>query len=125
MKELYVIECPPYSLWLSFITFETVARYRHLVLFVTTLGVFMTPLDASIVSVALPSISNTFHMGYAGVIWIPVTYLLCLATLLLTFGKLSDTKGRKLLFTSGFALLTDASALCGLSQIGAELAKTL
>jgi EmrB/QacA subfamily drug resistance transporter len=104
-----------------FIAFENVARYQRLVLFVTTLGAFMTPLDASIVSVALPSISNTFRMGYAGVIWIPVAYLLCLATLLLTFGKLSDVKGRKLFFTSGFALFTVASALCGISQNGGEL----
>jgi MFS family permease len=81
----------------------------------------MTPLDGSIVSVALPSISNTFHMGYAGIIWIPVAYLLCLATLLLTFGKLSDMKGRNLFFTSGFALFTIASALCGISQSGGEL----
>jgi EmrB/QacA subfamily drug resistance transporter len=81
----------------------------------------MTPLDASIVSVALPTISNTFHLGYAGVIWIPVAYLLCLATLLLTFGKLSDIKGRKLFFTSGFAIFTAASALCGISQSGGEL----
>ena len=71
----------------AFMVFENIERYRRLVLFVTTLGAFMTPLDASIVSVALPSISNTFQMGYTGVIWIPVAYLLCLATLLLTFGK--------------------------------------
>jgi EmrB/QacA subfamily drug resistance transporter len=102
-------------------TLENAARYQRLVLLVTTLGAFMTPLDASIVSVALPSISNTFHIGYAGVIWIPVAYLLCLATLLLTFGKLSDVKGRKLFFTSGFALFTVASALCGISQSGGEL----
>ena len=81
----------------------------------------MTPLDASIVSVALPSISSTFQMGYAGVIWIPVAYLLSLATLLLTFGKLSDIKGRKLFFTAGFAIFTIASALCGISQNGEML----
>ena len=105
----------------AFMVFENIERYRRLVLFVTTLGAFMTPLDASIVSVALPSISNTFQMGYTGVIWIPVAYLLCLATLLLTFGKLSDVKGRKLFFTLGFAVFTVASALCGISQSGAEL----
>ena len=60
-------------------------------------------------------------MDYSGVIWIPVAYLLCLATLLLAFGKLSDTKGRKLFFSLGFALFTAASALCGISQNGLEL----
>jgi EmrB/QacA subfamily drug resistance transporter len=102
-------------------TIENIARYRQLVLLVTTLGAFMTPLDASIVSVALPSIASTFKIGYAGIIWVPVAYLLCLATLLLTFGKLSDVKGRKLFFTLGFVLFTVASALCGISQTGAEL----
>lgn len=95
--------------------------YRRQVLFVTTLGAFMSPLDASIVSVALPSIAATFGMGYAEVIWIPVAYLLCLATLLLTFGRLSDIRGRKSFFTLGFLLFTIASALCGFAQNGAEL----
>jgi EmrB/QacA subfamily drug resistance transporter len=81
----------------------------------------MTPLDASIVSVALPSISSTFKIGYEAVIWIPVAYLLCLATLLLVFGRLSDVKGRKLFFTLGFVIFTFASALCGVSQNGSEL----
>ncbi len=100
---------------------EMTGSYRRRVLFVTTLGAFMSPLDASIVSVALPSIAATFEMGYAEVIWIPVAYLLCLATLLLTFGRLSDTRGRKSFFTLGFLLFTIASALCGSAQNGVEL----
>jgi EmrB/QacA subfamily drug resistance transporter len=95
--------------------------YRREILLVTSLGAFMTPLDASIVSVALPSIANRFRMGYAEVIWVPVAYLLCLATLLLTFGRLSDVRGRKPFFTAGFALFTASSALCGLSQSAAML----
>jgi EmrB/QacA subfamily drug resistance transporter len=102
-------------------TVEADAAYRRAVLFVTTLGAFMAPLDGSIVSVALPKIASTFRMEYAGVIWIPIAYLLPLATLLLTFGRLSDIRGRKRFFISGFTLFTVASALCGLSQSGAEL----
>lgn len=97
------------------------ASYRRQVLFVTTLGAFMTPLDASIVSVALPSIASTFSMGYAEVIWVPVAYLLALATLLLSFGRLSDVRGRKRFFTFGFVVFTAASALCGVSQSGGEI----
>lgn len=100
---------------------EMTDSYRRQVLFVTTLGAFMSPLDASIVSVALPSIAATFEMSYAEVIWIPVAYLLCLATLLLTFGRLSDIKGRKSFFTIGFLIFTIASALCAFAQNGAEL----
>jgi EmrB/QacA subfamily drug resistance transporter len=100
---------------------ETGASYRREVLFVTTLGAFMAPLDGSIVSVALPSIASTFKMGYAEVIWVPIAYLLCLTALLLTFGRLSDIRGRKSFFAFGFLLFTVASALCGLSQNGGEL----
>jgi EmrB/QacA subfamily drug resistance transporter len=100
---------------------EMDASYRRIVLFVTTLGAFMAPLDGSIVSVALPSIASTFRMGYAEIIWVPVAYLLCLTALLLTFGRLSDIKGRKLFFIFGFLLFTIASALSGLSQNGGEL----
>jgi EmrB/QacA subfamily drug resistance transporter len=100
---------------------ETDASYRREVLFVTTLGAFMAPFDGSIVSVALPSIASAFRMDYAEVIWVPVAYLLCLTALLLTFGRLSDIKGRKSFFTFGFLLFTIASAFCGLSQNGAEL----
>jgi len=100
---------------------EMDASYRRWVLFVTTLGAFMAPLDGSIVSVALPSIASTFRMGYSEVIWVPVAYLLCLTALLLTFGRLSDIRGRKLFFIFGFVLFTVASALAGLSQNGGEL----
>ena len=100
---------------------ENTTRYRQEVLLITTIGAFMAPLDASIVSVALPSIASTFNIGYEGIIWVPVAYLLSLATLLLAFGKLSDIKGRKKLFTAGFALFTAASALCGISQSGEQL----
>ena len=100
---------------------DTDASYRRVVLFVTTLGAFMTPLDGSIVSVALPSIAAGLKMSYAEVIWVPTAYLLCLATLLLTFGRLSDAKGRKLFFTAGFTLFTVASALCSFAQNGQQL----
>jgi len=97
------------------------ASYRRLVLFVTTLGAFMTPLDGSIVSVALPTIAAALQMGYAQVVWVPIAYLLCLGTLLLTFGRLSDVRGRKLFFATGFSIFTVASALCGLAQSGEQL----
>lgn len=105
----------------AFSRVEVNTSYRREVLFVTTLGAFMSPLDASIVSVALPSIAGTFNMGYAEIIWVPVAYLLALATLLLVFGRLSDIKGRKWFFTLGFVVFTVASALCGFSQSGVEL----
>ncbi|MEM2904192.1 MAG: MFS transporter [Candidatus Bathyarchaeia archaeon] len=102
-------------------TAERDVSYRRLVLFVTTLGAFMTPLDGSVVSVALPTIAAGLAMSYAEVIWVPTAYTLCIGALLLTFGRLSDVKGRRRFFTFGFSLFSAASALSSLSQSGWQL----
>jgi len=81
----------------------------------------MTPLDSSIVSIALPSIASNLQIDYATVIWIPTSYLLCLSALLLIFGRFADTRGRRRPFILGFALFTIASALCATSQNGVQL----
>jgi len=95
--------------------------YKWIVLLITTVGAFMTPLDGSIVGIALPSIAWSLHIDFATVIWVPTSYLLCLSVLLLSFGRLADIKGRRKPFIFGFALFTAASVLCATSQTGAEL----
>jgi len=95
--------------------------YKWIVLSMTTVGAFMTPLDGSIVGIALPSIASSLHIDFASLIWVPTAYLLFLTVLLLSFGRLSDIIGRKPLFVSGFTIFTVASALCGLSQNGTQL----
>jgi EmrB/QacA subfamily drug resistance transporter len=81
----------------------------------------MTPLDSSIVSIALPSIASSLHIDFATTIWIPVSYLLFLSALLLVFGRLADIRGRRIPFIFGFALFTCASMLCAVSQTGIQL----
>jgi EmrB/QacA subfamily drug resistance transporter len=95
--------------------------YKWIVLLITTVGSFMTPLDGSIVSIALPSIASNLGINFTTIIWIPTTYLLFLSVLLLIFGRLADTEGRRTLFISGFALFTMASGLCAVSRTGVEL----
>ena len=95
--------------------------YKWLVLLTTTVGAFMTPLDGSIVTIALPSIASNLHIDFATAIWIPAAYLLCLSVLLLSFGRLADIKGRRKPFIFGFALFTATSALCAISRTGSEL----
>ena len=54
---------------------------------------FITTLDGSIVNIGLPSISQTFHVGISGSIeWVVIGYLVIIASVLLTFGRLADTK---------------------------------
>ena len=97
------------------------SSYKWVVLFITTLGSFMTPLDSSIVGIALPSIASSLRIDYAAVLWVPTVYLLCLTVFLLSFGRIADMRGRKLPFILGFVMFTAASVACSASQNGIQL----
>jgi EmrB/QacA subfamily drug resistance transporter len=79
-------------------------------------GTFMLLIDVTIVVVALPEIQTSLHAGLADIQWVVDAYALTLASLMLTAGVLADRYGRRLLFTSGLAIFTVGSALCGLAQ---------
>lgn len=77
---------------------------------------FMTTLDGSIVNIGLPSIANTFRAGISGATeWIIIGYLVVIAATLLTFGRLADMLGRKVIFLAGLIIFILGSMLCGLS----------
>lgn len=75
----------------------------------------MATLDSSIVNVALPSITASFHTGLAQSRWVVISYLFSITGLLLFFGKLADVVGRKAIFNVGFLIFTLGSVMCGLS----------
>jgi EmrB/QacA subfamily drug resistance transporter len=86
------------------------------VLGIVAIGVFMATLDASIVNISLPKISNSFNVPLNGMVeWVIVSYLVVIASLLLTLGRLADMFGRKLLWVAGLGIFTASSALCGMS----------
>lgn len=97
-------------------------QYKYVVLTNTTIGAFMAILDGNIVLIALPTIISDLPgtTAFDG-IWILMGYILITATLLLTFGRLSDIFGRVRLYTIGFAVFTLGSALCSLSPNGSSL----
>jgi EmrB/QacA subfamily drug resistance transporter len=72
-------------------------------------------LDGSVVNLALPHISDSFHTGFAGLQWIVDGYLLTLSSLILLGGSLGDILGRKRVYMIGLAGFAAASLLCGLS----------
>jgi EmrB/QacA subfamily drug resistance transporter len=90
------------------------AWYSWLVVGVTCIGGFIGQLDASIVQLALPTLERQFDANLDAVSWVAIAYLLAFASALPIFARLSETKGRKLLYLAGYALFTLASALCGL-----------
>ena len=73
----------------------------------------MSTLDSSIVNVALPYIMADMSTDMATIQWVVVVYLLAVSSLLLTFGRLSDTRGRRLIYVLGFLVFTLGSFLCG------------
>ena len=91
------------------------------VLLVLSLGFFMTLLDLTAVNVAIPSMIDTLHASLDEVLWVINVYILALAALLITFGRLGDVYGPRTLFIGGVAVFTVASVLCGLAQDPAQL----
>ncbi len=86
-----------------------------LVVATVCVGAFMGQLDASIVTLAFPTLKAEFHTTLAMVEWVGLAYLLALAGTVTAVGRLADMVGRKLLYTYGFGVFTLASAGCALA----------
>jgi EmrB/QacA subfamily drug resistance transporter len=78
-------------------------------------GAFMGQLDASIVTLALPTLQRDFHTSVGAVTWVGLSYLLVLVTTVTAFGRFADMVGRKLLYLYGFGVFVVGSALCALA----------
>lgn len=83
---------------------------------VACLGFFMTLLDASIVTVALPTIQSDLHARLTDLQWVVDAYTLPFAVLLLTAGTLGDRFGRKRIFLFGLIVFTIGSGICGFAS---------
>jgi len=79
------------------------------------LGSIMGPIDASIVNVVLPTITQAFSVSIATAQWVPMIYLLTISSLLLFYGRLGDILGYKRIYLAGLAGFIMASGLCGLA----------
>ncbi|MEU1735534.1 DHA2 family efflux MFS transporter permease subunit [Streptosporangium sp. NPDC020145] len=91
------------------------------VLLTLSLGFFMTLLDITVVNVAIPSMIGELHASLDEMLWVINVYVLVLAALLITSGRLGDVRGPRTMFVAGVALFTVASVLCGLAQDPAQL----
>src|SRR5579864_3069952 len=92
-------------------------RYRWIALSNTTLAVFMSALDGSIVIIALPAIFRGIHLDPLApgnviyLLWMIMGYRLVQAVLVVTLGRLGDMFGRVRIYNAGFAVFTFASIL--------------
>ncbi|MEV4259217.1 MFS transporter, partial [Spirillospora sp. NPDC049652] len=77
---------------------------------------FMTGLDYSIITVALPEIGRSLGFASAADLqWVATACLLPTAALMPLFGRASDMVGRRRLFVTGVAVFTLFSLLAALA----------
>jgi EmrB/QacA subfamily drug resistance transporter len=79
------------------------------------MGIFLATIDGSIVNVALPTLVRDLNTDFPTVQWVVLIYLLTLATLLLSIGRLGDMIGKKPIYATGFVVFTLGSIMSGLS----------
>ncbi|HMJ73650.1 MAG TPA: MFS transporter [Solirubrobacterales bacterium] len=79
----------------------------------TCTGLFLLMLDSTVVALALPSIRHDIGASAAGLQWVMNGYLLAIAALVVTAGRLGDMFGRKRLFLAGMCIFALGSVLSG------------
>jgi len=95
-------------------------EYKWNVFANTTLGVIMSSINMYIVLISLPAIFrglniNPFASGeFVYLLWILMGYSIVLASVLVTFGRISDMYGRARMYTWGFVIFAVASILLSL-----------
>jgi MFS family permease len=95
-------------------------RYRWVALTNTTMAVFMSTLDGSIVLIALPAIFNGIHLdplapaNISYLLWMIMGYRLVQAVFVVNLGRLGDILGRVRIYNLCFVVFTASSILLSL-----------
>jgi len=87
----------------------------------TSTAYFMVVLDSVVVITALPRMHRDLHVGVSSLQWTVNAYGIAFAAGIITGAALGDRFGRRLVFNSGLALFTLASAACALAPTLPEL----
>lgn len=88
---------------------------RWAILAIVVISALMIVLDASIVTIALPSAQRALHISTANRQWAITAYTLAFGGLLLLGGRIADFAGRRRMFIVGLIGFAAASALGGLA----------
>ncbi|WP_433246375.1 MFS transporter [Streptosporangium sp. CA-135522] len=88
---------------------------RGLLLLVIGLAGFVTTLDNTVVTVALPTLQVELHASLAALEWVVTGYVLTFSGLMLAGGRLADVYGRRRVLVAGLAVFTAASFAAGLA----------
>jgi MFS family permease len=99
------------------------SRYKWVALFTITLGTLMVFINQSIVLISLPDIFrgiglNPLTPGNTGyLLWMLLGFMVVLAVLLVTLGRVGDMFGRVRVFNLGFAIFTAFSVLLSITWL--------
>ena len=85
------------------------------VLAVVLIASFSNPCLSSCINVAIPVMAGEFHVEAASLGWVVTAYLLGAVCMMLPFGRLADTLGRKRLFQAGIAVVAILSVACAMA----------
>ncbi|GAA3571428.1 MFS transporter [Nonomuraea rosea] len=97
------------------VTSERRAGKAGALFLVVGLAGFITTLDNTVVTVALPSIQRDFGARLAALEWVATGYILTFAGLMLAGGRLADVYGHRRVLLAGLAMFTGASLGAGLA----------
>lgn len=95
---------------------EPGSNHRWWILAIIGVAQLMVVLDATIVSIALPSAQADLGFSDGNRTWIVTAYSLAFGSLLLLGGRIADLFGRKIAFLVGVGGFAAASALAGAAQ---------
>ncbi len=90
--------------------------YKWWVLVAVSIGNLTVSLDNSILASCLPQLVRVFRTDPIVVGWVNIAYLIASQSFMLTFAKIGDEKGRKLVYLTGMAFYTTGMIICSLSQ---------
>jgi MFS family permease len=96
-------------------------EYKWVALTNTTLGMLMATINASILLIALPDIFRGIHIdplapgNTSYLLWLILGFLVVMAVLMVSLGRLGDIYGRVRMFNLGFAVFTAFSILLSIS----------
>jgi EmrB/QacA subfamily drug resistance transporter len=96
-------------------------RRQRFTIIATILGSTIVFLDATVVNVALPAISDDLDAGLADQQWVVEAYALATVSLLLVGGALGDQFGRRRIFELGLVGFGITSVLCAIAPSSAML----
>ncbi len=87
-------------------------EYKWQAAIIVALGLFLSVLDSTIVSVALPAMRNDFHTDFNTITWVVTAYFLAQAAVIPVSGYISARDGTKIVFVAAMCVFVLGSALC-------------